>query len=277
MPPIFDDHLHLSPSGRGVEAMRAFAAMGGTHALLCHMPYAECPIVSGESFAESYEITLRMARAASETGVKVIAAVGPYPVLLIKLAERHGLDEAERMMLQGMEAAQRLVLERKAVAIGEIGRPHFPVPDDVMDASNRIMLRGMQLAKEAGCPVMLHTEAGTPGSMADLAGWADKAGLPRGRVIKHFSPPLIAEEENSGLFPSVLASKDAVREALRKGDRFVMETDFMDDPSRPGAVLDIRTVPKRTKALLASGEMSEEQAWRIHKDYPEKLYGVGFD
>lgn len=48
----------------------------------------------------------------------------------------------------------------------------------------------------------------------------------------------------------------------------------MDEPSRPGAVLDIKTVPKRTMAYLDSGKMTEEQAWIIHKDNPEKLYGI---
>ena len=57
---------------------------------------------------------------------------------------------------------------------------------------------------------------------------------------------LVLEEENHGLFPSVLASKPAVKEALSKGDRFVMETDFLDEPSRPGAVM--RPTTDRTPA-----------------------------
>ena len=52
------------------------------------------------------------------------------------------------------------------------------------------------------------------------------------------------------MMPSVLASKSAFAEALGKGDRFLLETDFMDDPTRPGAVLGISTVPKRIKTLL---------------------------
>jgi TatD-related deoxyribonuclease len=84
----------------------------------------------------------------------------------------------------------------------------------------------------------------------------------------------VLEEENHGLFPSVLASKPSVNEALIKGDRFVMETDFLDEPSRPGAVMNINTVPKRTKALLASGVLTEERALRVHKDNPERLYGI---
>jgi TatD-related deoxyribonuclease len=53
-----------------------------------------------------------------------------------------------------------------------------------------------------------------------------------------------------------------------------METDFLDERTRPGAVMNITTVPKRTKALLASGALTEERALRIHKDNPEHIYGI---
>ncbi len=206
--------------------------------------------------------------------MKVHVTVGPYPVLLIPLAEQLGLERAIEVMKGGMDLAQRLVLERRAVGIGEIGRPHFPVATEILDASNEIMMYGMELAKEAGCPVVLHTESGTPEVMADLARMADRAGLERKKVIKHYSAPLILEEENHGLFPSVLATRPAVSEALAKGTRFVMETDFLDEPSRPGAVLNITTVPKRTRSLLLSGAMSEEAAAIIHQENPQRLYGI---
>ncbi len=135
------------------------------------MPYSEVPISTPEDFAESYGITLRMAeRANAGTEVKVFACVGPYPVLLIGLAERFGLPRAVDIMKGGMDEAKRLVLERRAVAIGEIGRPHFPVSAEIMEASNDIMRYGMELAKEASCPVVLHTESADPAVMADLAG-----------------------------------------------------------------------------------------------------------
>jgi TatD-related deoxyribonuclease len=261
-----------------VEALRDFERAGGTHAIVCHLPYQEVPITTGKDFFDSYEITLRMVQKCNdETGARVWGCVGPYPVLLLGLAERLGLAMAVEEMKAGMEAAQRLVLEGRAVAMGEIGRPHFPVGEEIWEASNEIMRYGMELAREASCPVVLHTESGSPEVMLDLARIADRAGLPRDRVVKHYSPPLVREEENHGLFPSVLASRPSVLEALSKGDRFVLETDFLDEPSRPGAVMNINTVPKRMKGLMASGALSEERAIRIHKDNPERIYGISID
>ena len=273
--PILDNHVHLHPQGHNVEAVKDFAKAGGTHLILSHLPYEEVRVLSAKDFPLSYEVTLKLAeRCRSETTVEVDVTVGPYPVLLIHLAEKQGLEKAIEIMKAGMESAQKLVLDGKAVGIGEIGRPHFPVSAEINAASNQIMSYGMQLAREASCPVVLHTETATPENMRELALMADKVGLPRNKVIKHYSPPLVLEEENSGLFPSVLAKKEFTLEALEKGTRFLLETDYLDDLRRPGAVLSITTVPKRTITLMQSGQMTEEQAFKIHVDNPFKVYGI---
>ena len=53
-----------------------------------------------------------------------------------------------------------------------------------------------------------------------------------------------------------------------------METDYIDDPSRPGAVLGPKTVPKTTLALLKEGVLDEEQIYIIHVVNPEKTYNI---
>ena len=54
----------------------------------------------------------------------------------------------------------------------------------------------------------------------------------------------------------------------------MMETDYIDDPRRPGAVLSPKTVPKRTFELLNKNLIDEKTAYFIHKTLPEKTYGV---
>ena len=193
------------------------------------------------------------------------------------------LDVAERLVqtrgyngFSYADIAAELVRDGRALAIGEVGRPHFPVSEEQLAASNEVMSYAMSLGREVGCAVVLHTESATPESMRGLAQMADRAGLPRWRLVKHYCPPLVLEEENHGLMPSVLAGRDAVKEALAKGTRFMMETDFLDDPRRPGAVLDIRTVPKRTRTMMGQGLMTEEQAHAIHAENPRRTYGDAF-
>ncbi len=271
--PAYDNHLHLSPSGRNIDALKEFKAAGGTGLTLVTLPYPEVMISDGTDFMRSFEITLSLAEKGREmTGLDINVSVGPYPVLLIPLAERFGLERAERMMIKGMEDAASLVADGKANSLGEIGRPHFPVDDQrIMDASNRILLRGMELAHEVDCPVIIHCESEpyTDGSLADMA---RQAGLDPGKVIKHSSPPWVTEEETHGVMPSIPASRSLIREALSKSGRFMIETDFIDDPNKPNAIMAVTSVPKRVKGLSQSGELSEEQIHRMCEDIPNSLY-----
>jgi TatD-related deoxyribonuclease len=235
-------------------------------------------VIQEKRYRTCYDETLKMAdEIRHDLDINLFVVVGPYPVDYLPLAEKFGRETAIEIMKKGMEEASVLCEEKKCVAIGEIGRPHFPVDEQVLIDSNEILQYGMSIARDVGVPVVLHTESTTPQQCRELVELGKKAGLPSERIVKHFAPPLITPEENFGLMPSVLASKKNIVEAVRKGDRFMMETDYIDDPRRPGAVLGPKTVPKLTKALLDVGVMTIEQAIHIHKENPEKTYSIDLD
>ena len=102
-------------------------------------------------------------------------------------------------------------------------------------------------------------------------------GLEREKVVKHFCPPIIDVDQNHGLFPSVLATKKNISAAIPQGNRFLMETDYIDDPRRPGAVLGPATVPKTTKSMLQEGLLTEEDVISIHKANPERIYDISIE
>ncbi len=243
--------------------------------MVSHMPYHDLRDWDTKGYLPIYERTLELAkRARKATSVEIYVTLGPYPVDLIALEGKVGIEKAERILMDGMELAAEYVKEGKTIAIGEIGRPHFDVNQKIWDASNRIMRYGMELASDLNCPVVLHTESTTPEVCRELTLMADHAGLPREKVVKHYCSPLVMESENHGLFPSILASEKNLRVALQKGDRFMMETDYLDDPRRPGAVLGIKTVPKKTFKLLGENLLTEKEILCIHKYNPEKVYGI---
>jgi TatD-related deoxyribonuclease len=53
-----------------------------------------------------------------------------------------------------------------------------------------------------------------------------------------------------------------------------MESDYMDELSRPGAVIGPRSVPRMTRKLLESGEIDESAVERIHVLTPQRVYGI---
>ena len=272
MPVIFDNHVHLSPRGKNVEEVKRFEKVGGTHLMLVTLPRER-----NETPDRQYQTTLDIAKKAMEdTKVRIYVAIGPHPVELTHMVKdwKMSLDDAKQRMIDSIDCAAGLIRDGRAVAIGEVGRPHFPTSPEILQASNEIMLYSMQVAKELGCAVVLHTESTTPDVCREIAELADRAGLPRGKVVKHYCPPLVDEKENHGIFPSVLIGRDNAEKALAQGTRFMMETDFLDDLKRPGAVLDITTVPKRTKMLLETGKATPETLEKIHRENPEAIYGI---
>lgn len=269
--PIYDDHFHVSPSGKNVEAFREYKAAGGTGMTLVTLPYEEVQITCGEDFRKSFSITTEYARKGRELGLDINCAIGPYPILMIPLAAHLGIERAEKIMMDGMRIAHEMIVSGEAQLMGEVGRPHFEAEQEYLDACNRVLQYGMDLAHENDYAVMIHCESWDD-TYSSLASMARRAGLPERKVIKHSSPPLVTKEETFGVTPSIPCSRSLVREALAKGRDFMVETDYIDDPTKPGAMMSLNTVPKRLKGFLLNNELSEDDIVHICREMPESLY-----
>ncbi len=224
-----------------------------------------------EDYRLVFDETVEIVRQINEIGVGAFAVLGPHPAEITKLTERMSLEEASSLMKAGLEIAAKYVEEGLAVGL-KSGRPHYPVSDEMWDKSNLIMSHAFVLGKDLGCAVQLHTEDVGEPELLDIASIAKKTGIPLGKVVKHYAPPLVNVCEEIGLFPGVLAGKGAIEEALSQGSRFMMETDYIDDPDRPGAVLGPKTIPRRTLKLVE--EFGEDIFWKVHKENVEEVYEV---
>jgi TatD-related deoxyribonuclease len=266
--------MHLRRNGRYLEAVKDFKKAGGTHFVLCQYPMTKL-VIKNKSYKEAYKLTLDMAEEIREKiEIGVFVTVGPYPVDYIKFLEKFSRQEAIDLMKKGIDEAAELCDQSEVIGIGEIGRPHFPVKQNIIDDSNEILKYGMKRAKEVNVPVILHTESTTPESCKEFVEMGKKCGLHAEKIVKHYSPALILKSENHGLMPSVLASKKNIKSAIEKGTRFLMETDYIDDLNRPDAVLGPKTVPKRTLELIEKQIITEDEAKIIHEKNPEKTYKI---
>ena len=124
--------------------------------------------------------------------------------------------------------------------------------------------------------MQLHVEGESDETYSDMAEMAEKAGLSKEKLVRHYAPPNVSAQYTCGLTPSVLAGSGAIDEIVSTFESsshgFMLETDYMDDPKRPGAVLGPKTVPKRTRQLLEAG-LDEEILYRTHQDLPDRIYG----
>ena len=267
--PITDDHIHLDPAnGRGIEAAKDFLRAGGTHVFLVCKPSESFGVLpgSGEDFRSVYEGTIRVAEGVTAaTGLVVYTVLGVHPAEMTRLAAT-GMTpgDAAAVMMDGLDLAGRYVRDGRAVAL-KSGRPHYEVPEEVWEASNEVLFHALGLGSDLSCAVQIHAESGP---CADVAGLARKAGLDPERVVKHYSVP------ETPLTPSMLASHPAIPAMCREGRRFTMESDYMDENSRPGAVIGPKSVPRYTRKLFEAGQITVEDLWRIHSDTPSRVYGV---
>jgi TatD-related deoxyribonuclease len=267
--PILDNHLHLDPvNGLGVAAAQDFADHGGTHLLVLNKPsWALIEAATDEAtFRECFDLTVGVTREADERlAGRAWPVLGVHPALISQLTDE-GYTPAEvgEIMQTGIDIAAEYVANGTALAI-KSGRPHYEVDDEVWRVSNEVMEHAFARAADVGCAVQLHTEGGE--EFGELVERAAEAGLPADQVVKHYSNGAV-----TGPIKSVIANTDDLETAVERDEPFLMETDFIDDPERPGAVLGPKTVPKRVRWM-------HEQGWddaikSAHVDTPARVYGI---
>ena len=268
--PILDDHLHLDPDrGRGIEAVREFARAGGTHLLVVNKPSWHLGVEAerGADFQPVFERTIEVVEAATaELDGRAWPVLGVHPGLISRLVDERGIDpeRARSIMQGGIDVAAEFVADGRALAL-KSGRPHYDVEDAVWDASNEVMRHAFERAADVDCAVQLHAESSE--DLTEVTGWADDVGLPAHRVVKHYAPGRLA-----GPIPSVMSERDRLAVAAEDTEPFLMETDFIDDPDRPGAVLGPKTVPRRVRWLIEEGY--DDAVENAHVETPTRVYGI---
>lgn len=231
--------------------MRRFRAAGGTHLFLATQNYEPRVPLDLEDYRRQFETTERLARDVREdAGVGVLVVVAPYPVDLVGAAATLGVDGALEVHRRALDLAGRWVRERRAVALGEVGWPHFEVAPDLAAASRQAFRHALQVARDADCPAVVHSPDLDAAGWSELEAEAQRAGLAPRRLVKHYARARRAPEPGAGVVPSYLARKELFEQVLPDPGPWFLETDFLDDPRRPGAVLDLATVPRRAAAAV---------------------------
>ena len=282
--PILDQHMHLDRNNRFLDAVSEFVNSGGTAINLVHKPnFSNLPL-SISDYQSAYDNTIEMAREIREKfGIQVSVILGPHPVSWEKQIHTIGLQESTSLHLQAVKLAIKYISSGEAVCLGEVGRPHYPVSLEIWDAANDLLLEIMKLAAEAKISIQLHVEDDGEKTYSDLAKLCDMASLPRHLAIRHYAPANIDSEFTHGLSVTVSVGKDSISKIVESlpncNSYWGMETDYLDDKNRPGAVLGPKTIPKRTNQLiekLGESGYSEEEindiVENIHYNWPQILY-----
>lgn len=262
---IFDNHVHLRRDTVDFFLQR-FLKKGGNGINLINLTEG---CLNLEQFKTKYDETILLSQKLRKEGLTVVTTIGPYPVNYIGLRETLGKEKSMNLYFKAIDSAIRLIEDGNANAIGEVGRPHFDTPKEIISESNEIISYIFASTKDKDIPIILHTESLDSKGMCELMELAKKNGK-KDRIVKHFSQPVFVE--NCGMIPSVPASRKNARLAPWGKQGFFLETDFAGDESDPDFVLPADSVPSRVAMLLQEGV--EEDKIEYSMSFFERFYNL---
>ena len=285
--PIIDQHMHLDRTNLFLDAVADFSSSGGTGIMLVHKPsFSHSLPVDLEGYRGAYSDTISMAEEVrKEFGLEVGVVLGPHPVAWEKQITELGIEASSELHLEAVSLALENIDSGHAHCLGEVGRPHYPVEEEIWEKANDLLLEILSMASSSGTSVQLHVEEKDERTYIELSKLCMSSGISSERAIRHFAPPNVSADFTHGLSATVNVGKGSietiVETAGEAGSPWGMETDFLDDNRRPGAVLGPKTVPKRTQQLcssLLSEGWSENEVesllTKVHSEWPESLYGL---
>ena len=286
--PVVDQHIHLDRSNRYLSAIEEFVRVGGTGIMLVHKPgFSGSLPIDKEGYREVYSETISMAEEIREKfAISVGVVLGPHPVAWERQISELGMDRASELHLESVDLALELIEQGKAHCLGEVGRPHYQVSEETWIQANENLSQIMTEAAISKVPVQLHVEDAGSETYSEISRMAMRAGLPLAQTVRHYASPDVSSNFTHGLACTVSVGRGSVEGLVstyaNASAPWGMETDFLDDPRRPGAVLGPKTIPKRTdelcSALLVENRVSdvENLLLKIHSEWPSKLYGLDF-
>ena len=275
----FDNHAHANElTGLGAaEVVKRFKAAGGRGIVFVSLLTWSIGGRPGDRdwVKRLYDHTVQNAEIAKKAGLAAGAVVGVHPAECVKLLEA-GWSPVEvlEFMKWAVDLAVKYVEEGRAVGIGEFGRPHWSVGRDVLSLCNEVILYVLSRAKDVDAAVHLHLERGGQWTVDSVAELASKAGIePRRVVMHHIEGALAGYAYMKGLSPSVpMGRRGEFEEALKWGPVFVVESDFLDDNSRPGAVMPPWTLASKLRRFLEAGILSKDDIYKICVENIRKIY-----
>jgi len=275
---VTDNHAHANPvKGLGfVEVAKRFRDAGGVAIVFAPLLswHYSVPVGSSRSYTRVFEIVLRGAKEAS-AHVKALAVLGLHPAEVATLVESFGAERALEIAEGAMKLAARYVEEGLAVGLGEVGRPHYEAPKPAIDVCNKVLDLSLELAKDLNCPIHLHLEKGYE-AVKDVIQRVRKVGIRPHLVVVHHAEPRVIGR-CGGLTPSVPLRGNSLREAFSRGSDFLVESDFIDDPKRPGAVSYPWAIALEVSEMLRKGLVSEDVVEKVFVENFKRVYNVELD
>ncbi len=280
--PVGDAHSHTNPV-RGLGAAKIaekFKESGGWFmAIVSLSPWAYGIEFTGiESYRSSLDILARECMEAEKAGVKTVCLAGFHPADVDRLIDRYRMkpEEVLELGLRVVEMIGEGCREGFPDGIGEVGRQHYKTTAERALISELILERAIEIARDNGCLVHMHLENAGPitARLVDIVvGRYGDSELKKRLVFHHMKPSHAVYIDKLGYPSTVPGTPELLRNIVgRIPPVYMLESDHIDDPMRPGAVVYPWVMAEHVQRLARKA--GEEYMYRVNVDNIVKVYGV---
>lgn len=275
-----DAHLHTNPvKGLGAEKVaKKFKKEGGWFIALVALPpyhydYMESDV---RAYRKVVELLWKESLKARENGLKVASFIGFHPAE-VDYHYKRGLrgEEIFKLAEEVLRVIENAIKEGLVNGIGEVGRPHYSTSPERAILSEAIMMRTLLIAKDHNVPVQLHLEQGGFATAYTVRFLVERIGLkPEKVLLHHANIDTAVWGERFGFYSTVPVKNFSEKIISQKLIRYMIESDFLDDPQRPGVSAYPWDIPSVVKINLSKGLITEEDVYKVMVDNVSKFFGV---
>jgi len=276
-----DAHTHTNPvSGMGMKTVaKRFRDLGGWFLAIVSLPpshYGLPPTLEG--YRKSYEILLRECSVAREFGLQVACIVGIHPADVEKLVTRTSPSRYRDLIelyTRVLNVIEELLRNGAVQGLGEFGRPHYRANPEAFALNEFITIRALELAKDYNVPIHIHCEQSGDIAVKSLKVLAKLVGIDKRLVvIHHADTKTLISASRAGFSCTVLGRYELLKSLISQGvdPVFMIESDHIDDPRRPGVAAYPWEIVESQRRLLDEGLVNEDYLQRINVENIRRVY-----
>ncbi|OYT40466.1 MAG: hydrolase TatD [Desulfurococcales archaeon ex4484_58] len=278
-----DAHCHSNPvKGMGAEEIaKRFRRYNGWFIALVSLPpyhygFEETGV---ESYVKTIELMINEADKMKRQGIETIVFIGFHPAEVDEYVKR-GLSLKEIIDLA--EKVFNIITQyiRKGLVhgIGEVGRQHYSTSPERIVTSEIILMKALEAAKDYDAPVHLHLEQGGWVTVESINKIIDKINIRKDRIFLHHSNYDVGFwSEKYGFWYTIPAKERDLKKTLVEKRKLVLvESDFIDDPRRPGVSSYPWDIALRINKLLEHGVLDRDYIYEVMVDHVVEAYGLEY-
>jgi len=276
---FIDAHAHASTLGLGYEeVVRRFKSSGGRLVVLVQLNPASYGLdESLDGVMRSLEVHVRLCDRVRREYGGTLCFSGLHPATVDKLVRSARDTERVYRELEEnyMKKLESLLVSGLLDGLGEFGRPHYPSPPESWAVNELLLVKSLTIAKDTGTKIHIHSENAGLVTYRSIRLLVDGVGLPHENVLMHHVPPSqVGIYIKDGFYVSVVGKSQVVRGLSSECTNVLIESDYLDDPRRPGAVVYPWDIRREVLSAVSEGWLSSVCAERVLQVNPMVFYRI---